>query len=246
MSDYTITYSASVKGFPSFYSYIPEYIMGMNNYLYTFKAGNLYRHNTNEGRNKFYNVSYPSTVTSVFNVSPTESKRFKTLSLEADSPWGATFKTNLETGVINSAWYDLKEGSYYASIRANESPVNFHMRSVDGIGDVTTVSNIGTTYTLVFTFAVNPIVSIGDKIYKDLNPELEVGSLTAVSTDRKTLTVTVSGAAPVNGNYIFAVKNPQAESQGVMGYYCEFTLTNTSTTHVELFTVESSIFKSYP
>ena len=120
------------------------------------------------------------------------------------------------------------------------------MRSVDGIGDVTTVSNIGTTYTLVFTFAVNPIVSIGDKIYKDLNPELEVGSLTAVSTDRKTLTVTVSGAAPVNGNYIFAVKNPQAESQGVTGYYCEFTLTNTSTTHVELFTVESSIFKSYP
>jgi len=29
MSDYTITYSESVKGFPSFYSYIPEYIIGM-------------------------------------------------------------------------------------------------------------------------------------------------------------------------------------------------------------------------
>jgi len=30
MSDYTITYSESVKGFPSFYSYIPEYIIGMS------------------------------------------------------------------------------------------------------------------------------------------------------------------------------------------------------------------------
>ena len=53
MSDVTITYSEAVKGFPSFYSYIPDYIMGMNNYLYTFKGGNLYRHNTNNTRNNF-------------------------------------------------------------------------------------------------------------------------------------------------------------------------------------------------
>jgi len=135
MSDYTITYSESVKGFPSFYSYIPEYIIGMI------------------ARNNFYGNAFSSTLTSVFNVNPTESKRFKTLSLEADNPWGATFKTNLETGAINSAWYDLKEGTYYASIRANTSPVNFHMRSIDGIGQVTTVANpSGTTYTLLFTF----------------------------------------------------------------------------------------------
>ncbi len=247
MSDYTITYSESVKGFPSFYSYIPEYIIGMNSYLYTFNQGNLYRHNTNLARNNFYGNAFSSTLTSVFNVNPTESKRFKTLSLEADNPWGATFKTNLETGAINSAWYDLKEGTYYASIRANTSPVNFHMRSIDGIGQVTTVANpSGTTYTLLFTFAVDGIVSIGDVIYKDLSPQLEVGAITAISADRKTITVNVSGAAPANGNFIFVVKNPQAESQGVTGYYCEFTLTNTNTSHVELFSVGSSIFKSYP
>ena len=237
MSDYTITYSESVKGFPSFYSYIPEYIIGMNNYLYTFNQGNLYRHNTNLARNKFYGTNHSSTITTVFNPSPTEVKAFKTLSLES----------NLETGVIDSSFFKEKEGSYYSFIRANTSPVNFHMRSIDGIGQVTTVANpSGTTYTLLFTFAVDGIVSIGDVIYKDLSPQLEVGAITAISADRKTITVNVSGAAPANGNFIFVVKNPQAESQGVMGYYCEFTLTNTNTTHVELFSVESSIFKSYP
>ena len=47
MAEYTLTYSESVQGFPSFYSYIPDMMIGMNNYFYSFKAGELYRHNTN-------------------------------------------------------------------------------------------------------------------------------------------------------------------------------------------------------
>ena len=78
-TDYTLTYSETVKGWPSFYSYMPEYIMGMNQYLYTFKGGNLYRHNTNTIRNRYYGVDYPSTMTSVFNQEPTTVKVFKTI-----------------------------------------------------------------------------------------------------------------------------------------------------------------------
>eukprot|EP01047_Picozoa_sp_COSAG01_P107628 COSAG01_NODE_36618_length_514_cov_2796.937349_2_plen_56_part_01 len=44
----TITYSEDSKGFPSFYSYCAEFLKGMNQYLYSFKGGNLWRHNTNE------------------------------------------------------------------------------------------------------------------------------------------------------------------------------------------------------
>ena len=53
----TLTYSPDVKGWPSFYSYIPEWMAGMNNYFYSFKGGNLYRHNTNEIRNQYYGVN---------------------------------------------------------------------------------------------------------------------------------------------------------------------------------------------
>ena len=65
MPNYTLTHSQDVQGWPSFYSYFPEYIMGMNQYLYTFKNGDLYRHNTNTLRNNYYDVQYNSTITSV-------------------------------------------------------------------------------------------------------------------------------------------------------------------------------------
>ena len=76
MSEYTLTYSPQDKGWPSFYSFIPESMVGLNNYFYSFKNGQLYRHNTNENRANFYNVQYDSTVTSVFNQSPLQNKLF--------------------------------------------------------------------------------------------------------------------------------------------------------------------------
>jgi len=87
MSNYTLTYDEGVQGFPSFYSYQPEWMIGMNNYFYTFKGGNLYRHNVNESRNTFYNTTHNSTVQSVFNDQPLENKLFKTINLEGDKAW---------------------------------------------------------------------------------------------------------------------------------------------------------------
>ena len=77
--NYTLTYDPGSKGFPSFYSYAPDWMIGMNNFFYTFKNGNLYRHNTNELRNNYYGINYPSTLTSVFNDQPLENKLFKTI-----------------------------------------------------------------------------------------------------------------------------------------------------------------------
>ena len=57
----TVTYSESVTGWPSFYTFIPEKIVGMNGFLYTFKNGRLYRHNSNKtNRNTYYGVYGPS------------------------------------------------------------------------------------------------------------------------------------------------------------------------------------------
>ncbi len=62
-SNQTVTYSESVQGFPSFYSYIPEKILGMNGFLYTFKNGNLYQHNDNTAsRNNYYGTQFNSTL----------------------------------------------------------------------------------------------------------------------------------------------------------------------------------------
>ena len=83
-SNYTLTFSESSKGWPSFYSFYPDFMIGMNSFFYSFKGGNVWRHNTGANRNTYYGQFANSTITSVFSPEPTLSiKLFKTLSYEA-------------------------------------------------------------------------------------------------------------------------------------------------------------------
>ena len=67
----TLSYNNDSKGWPSFYTYYPDYMIGMNSFFYSFKGGNLFRHNTNTLRNNYYGVQGESSITSVFNPKPT-------------------------------------------------------------------------------------------------------------------------------------------------------------------------------
>ena len=250
MAEITVSYSPGVKGWPSFYSFIPDYIQGMNNYLYTFKNGQLYRHNTNVLRNNFYGLQHNTTIKSVFNKGPLENKLFKTLVLESDAPWSATLATDLpQVGSIASTYFEKKEGNYFAFIRFLETDINLLMRYANGIADVATVdATTPTATTLTFASSVNigSIISIGDMIYYGSTPVLG-GVVTGLSGQVVTIDTTITGAsAPSNGDFILYVKNTVAESHGVMGHYCEYELTNTSTSKVELFSVGSESMKSFP
>lgn len=250
MAEITLSYSPAVKGWPSFYSFIPEYTQGMNNYLYTFNNGQLYRHNTNSLRNNFYGVQYNTTIKSVFNKGPLENKLFKTLILESDAPWSATLATDLpQVGSIADTYFEKKEGNYFAFVRFLETDINLLMRYANGIANVTTVdATTPTATTLTFASSVNigSIISIGDMVYYGSTPSLG-GVATSVSGQVITIDTTITGAsAPSNGDFILYVKNTVAESHGVMGHYCEYELTNTSTSKVELFSVGSESMKSFP
>ena len=63
----TLSYSDGSKGWPSFYTFFPDYMIGMNSYFYSFKGGNLFRHNTNSLRNNYYGIQGSSSITSVLN-----------------------------------------------------------------------------------------------------------------------------------------------------------------------------------
>ena len=69
-TNYTLSYSDKSEGWPSFYSFIPDFMIGMNSYFYTFQNGNLYRHNTGADRNNYYGQFSPSTITSVLAPRP--------------------------------------------------------------------------------------------------------------------------------------------------------------------------------
>lgn len=264
--EYTLTYSESSQGFPSFYSYIPEMMIGMNNYLYTFKGGNIWRHNTNDTRNNFYGVQYSSQITSIFNEEPLENKLFKTINLESDEAWSGTFTSDVQTtGTIDASWFEKKEGAWFAFMRnSGTTPAaseEYVLRSLNGIAvsnSVDSTAPAAVEINFPLTTSIGSILSIGDTLYFIASPVAPsstptiCGTVTAVNIDlpnnvnQIVVDTTAGNIPPGAADYFMFVKNQIAESHGILGHYCEFVLTNNSTEATELFAVESEVMKSFP
>ena len=267
MANYTLSYSNMVKGWVSFYSFIPEWMIGMNNYFYTFKGGDLYRHNVNENRNTFYSPWFvkigdaagaytPSTLQSVFNTAPLENKLFKTINLEGDAKWGVTLETDLQySGFIDANWFEKKEASFFAFVR-NNSIGELALRSVNGIGRSNQVTG-GNVVKFAIGISIGSIISIGDLLYYSLPPyttPVLAGKVTAISVDlanginQLTINTTIPGTTPIpiQDAFFLYIKNSVAESHGVLGHYCTFNIENSSIDKVELFVVQTEVMKSFP
>ena len=277
-NNYTLTYSQSSKGFPSFYSYEPDWMIGMNQFFYTFKYGNLYRHNTNNYYNTFYGITSPSTITSIFNESPLENKIFKTLNLESDESWDAVLTSDIQTtGKIEEQWFEKKENAWFAFIRnngptgANTDESQFELRSLNGISRSTSVGGVAAAYEINFALTINigSIVSVGDYLYYAVPPyqtPIFAGQIIGINVNKvnginqlvvnstqdqqgSPFTPPATNPIPIQDAYFLYIKNPIAESHGILGHYCEFTLTlpvGKATNPTELFAVESEVMKSFP
>ena len=139
----TLTFDESAKGWTSFFDYNPNQLISLNNDYFTTNSGKIYKHytfapNTNE-RAVFYDVSYNSNVTFVFNGAPSTVKNFQTINYEGSTGWQMTrFITNTDTALpitqaafastltemqnsllINN--FKLKEDKYYADL-VNSTP----------------------------------------------------------------------------------------------------------------------------
>jgi hypothetical protein len=263
--EYTLTYSETVQGWVSFYSFIPDWMIGMNNYFYSFKGANLYRHNANAIRNNFYGVQYNSLVKSVFNDAPLENKLFKTVDIQGDDVWAAELYTDIQdTGFVQANWYEKKEQVYFAFVRnSGTSPANpseYALRSLGGIGRSSSVNSAAGNSNVLFplTVSLGSIMSIGDYLYfaipPNFNAPILAGQITNIvqnyplNQNYIQVNTTIPGTSPILGQtpYFLYMKNSVAESHGVLGHYCVFTLENTNTDKVELFQFESEVMKSYP
>jgi len=274
MPQYTLTYSIGEPfvGWPSFYSFFPQNIRGMNSFLYTFSGGNVFRHNTNPLRNTYYGQYTASTLTSVLNPRPTEDiKLFKTLSYEsnttvADSSearWDAKeLFTDLTDGSPSSmleSYFVEKEGEWFSFLRTNDGTVNFAQRSANGIGTGTVAAGQPIAATqITFDVPVGSIISQGDNVYAasfaggiTTQAPVLAGVVTLVVNivGSYSITIDASGAGatvPTTGQFIMFIKDAVAESHGARGYYLQFKLSNNSTDPVEIYSVGSSVMKSYP
>lgn len=270
MRQQTISFSQKAKGWTSFHSYLPQFMLGMNSIYYTFYEGKPWKHYSNPIRNSYYGApTAPSSVQFVINDAPIEAKMFKTLEIEGTQPWDAALVSDLHIGSIESEYFVPKEGSFYAYMRRTVeagTDVDLSQISTQGIGNNNGVVVLSPTlvrieFTLPAGQQINPLVNswsvvpvvpgdTGDVAYYQTGPTTfaEIGPIVAI--DRVSVPQFIEiepwSAIPGVGDFIFAVKNSVAESYGLRGHYADITLTNESSELAELFAVSSETFKSYP
>jgi hypothetical protein len=240
MSQYTLSHSEKSGGWTSFWSFLPDGMIRLNNRFYTIKNGQLYLHNEETGvRNNFYGVQHSSKIVFYFNESNSEDKIFKNMVLEGNLPWDAIVKTNYTNSSINKEEFDQRESRHFAYMRKNENEEDLHGNSAQGIGVIDSVS--GTDITFLF---LSEFVSIGDKLYQlnDQTPEL-IGVIEEVNG--LTIKVDAIVTVPTSGFYSYSKKDSRIEGGEVRGYYMEVELTNDDTEKVELFAVNTNAVKSY-
>lgn len=235
------------EGWTSFWSFIPDWMIGMNSSFYTWKDGNLYKHNTNSQRNTFYGVSYPSSITTIFNQNAIEVKMFKTLQLSGSHAWSADIITDLSTGMVDDTFFVEKENMWYAHIRRIDTSLNpndIDYVSTQGIGSLSSYDAV--TQTIEFTFDIGTSISVGDQIYvfNGSGGFTNIGDVASYTAN--TITIGTIVNVPTVGQMVGYVKNAQAESYGSRGYYMQVELQNNDPEEVELYSVSTQIFKSYP
>lgn len=260
---YTLSYSPENEGWPSFYEFYPEFMKGMNQRFYTFKGGNLWRHNeASVPRNSFYaghpdQKTEPSYIKTVFNDSSLETKAFKTIALESTSAWNVSCATELERGSISSAFFEKKEDTFYSYIRAIDNtpsiPSDYDLRSAQGIGEVESVDFTNPfAPEITYTNRIDSIISIGDVVYQlDLGVNI-LGRIIDVDRENRSIkiditefTPTITVDTPSPGKFNLYVKNNVAESNGVRGSYMIVEVLNGSSSPQEIFSIQSEVFKSY-
>ena len=121
VGDETISFTESVDGWTSRKSFVLQNGLSINNTYFTFDQGDLYKHNSNAIRNKFYNNNaVPSELTLIFNDSPSSIKNFKTLNYEGTSPRKyKTIERGFSAGTENTVDPNA-EGWYCESIKTAE------------------------------------------------------------------------------------------------------------------------------
>jgi len=231
----TLSFKEGVDGWPTKLSYIPESALSLNNELYSFNSGEIWEH-SNTTRANFYGTQYDSTVKVIFNDAPDKVKNFKSLSYDGDANWDAFITTKTQDGKVDE--WKKKEDLYYNFIKgySTQSTSDF---SVQGIGKPN--ANASST-DVTFDKPINVSVAVGDLLYRS---GTNLATITAISTDRLTLTVGTSISYNTT-DFLYVHKPMSTFVSSVVGTYAEVEMRigNQGTAKNELFSIGAEAFIS--
>ena len=262
----TLVFDDGVQGFPSFFTWVSDTGISLNNRFFTFVDGEIWEHHqAGVNRNSFYGTSSPSQVDVVFNDEPSSLKNFKTLGYEGQGAWSAAISTDQESTIIDSTVipetrtvsgtieadeFVAKEGKKFGYIRGtSENVTNLDLQriSVQGLGRGTPDLN-----NTEITFAKNPQsdLNVGDTLFfyqrigNDYDETLYLGGEVTAITDN-VVTYTYTGSLiPSQDDFFLFSKNAIVETSGVLGFYGVVSLSTIDSELAELFSINTEQFIS--
>jgi hypothetical protein len=100
IDDYkTISFDDDIRGWVSFSKYKPLFMGSIKSNYYSFTGAQSWLHYSNNLRNSFYGLTpEPSSITFIFNVSPSSKKNFNTINYEGSNGWEMKNLTSSEQG----------------------------------------------------------------------------------------------------------------------------------------------------
>jgi len=141
----TVAFDETVRGWTSFFTYKPDWILSMRNKMYTLKDNELYQHYSNDvNRGNFYGTDGKSSITFVLNPAVNYSKLFKTVNYEGSNGWEVTSFISDPTGKdvqssasifttdTSSRIYSYREGEYIINPANGQAVLRADYQSVFG------------------------------------------------------------------------------------------------------------------
>lgn len=242
MEQQTLTFDETINGWTSFFSFIPEFMAGLNGRFFSFRDGELWLHNSkNVPRNNFYGEQFISKVSVVLNENPSTEKMFKNIMLEGTKPWKVDLKSNLSKGVIFREEFEKKKSRWFAYTRRNEDTQDLTSFAANGIGNITDI--VGNT---LFFRSVSDMICVGDKLTQVQSGEqVDIGIINMIDRATGEIHFQEYDNAPALNEFCYATKHARVEGGEIRGYYLRVDLESDDTDFAELFAVNSNTAESY-
>ena len=250
LDSFTVAYDTGSSVWNTRYSYIPENITCIDDVLYTFKSGTMYKHHEGASRSTYYGSSDGSMVEVIAALNASMVKSYEALSIEGTAAWDTVVSNTDQSASILDTDYEERERNWYAYVprdsSANTGTTTITSLSgsseVFALGAVESVSGSDIEFTSDISYMTFPMDAI---LYKVVGSTLVSITNTIASVSNSTTIVCGSAVSGViDGDEIVAIANGAIEGDQMRDYYMKINLTNESTGEIELYAINAVFTKS--
>jgi len=235
----TVAWSTTKQVWLTFYSFVPENYAHLHDRFFSFKDGQIWKHNSNPKHNLFYNSANDSEVTIVSKGNASMVKVYDAMSFEGDTPWTAVVSNSDQTTAsMPSTEFTEKENMWYRVVGKDETGGTLNTSHKIVLGQVTAIDGDKITFSSRIS---NLPFGIGDTLFKLESSSETTLSLTISSVSgRKEVTANTTVAGVAVGDTLMAVSEDKINGDNIRDYYAQIAMKNSTQTAIELYAVNMS------